>query len=399
MHYSAIGITTHDLQMGIPFLKKLEEEASFPFLSTTIVRDNTPIFTPYTIISKNNLSIGVIGITAQTQAKSTTDYKILEWQQPLTHALGQLAYVDLIIVLSNLSHEENRHIAKSYHAVNIILEAGQPLGHKGSQLIDNTLFSHTQKEGKYIGELQINWQPSKTWLINKNPVIQLKNEIDRLKWLQNRIRKNGGPAKAYKNKPASLQSYNKKMQHLHDLQLQLAASRTGPSQDHIPSTYEAILHPLKPSIHDEQQTTRILKRSRKAANNLRKKNKVLKYFDNYGGSTSCKKCHGALYSEYKATGHSKAYATLVHKSAENNPNCIFCHVTGLPERLAYNQATVPKRLLEVGCETCHGAGKKHIGNPKKYKLTATVPETTCLACHTDEHSDDFNYSRDIGLVH
>ncbi len=401
MNYDAIGITTHDLQFGSHFLKKIEKKATFPFLSNTVVNrnNNTPIFTPHTIISKNNLKIGLIGITSQIQVKSNKKYKIIDWKEPLATSLKQLKDVDLIIVFSNLSHKMNLYIAQNYPPVNIILEAGQRVNAQQTTLEYNTLICHTPKDGKYIGELQIDWQESKIWKTDDKPILQLKNDIDRLKWFQNRILKRGGPEKAYKNMPSALIQYKQKMQQLTDLEQKLNKIKDTETKNIITSTYQSTLHPLKPSIHDELQTTRILKNSRKKANTLRRKTDVLKRFDVYTGSISCKKCHKKIYQAYKKTRHSKAYATLVRKSNNNNPNCIFCHVTGLPERLAYIQAQVPKRLLEVGCEVCHGQGSQHIRKPKTYKMIKKVPDTTCLTCHTDEHSSDFNYERDVEFVH
>ena len=401
MNYDAIGITTHDLQMGISFLKQLETEAAFPFLSGTIINTATKktVFTPHTTISRKNLIIGIIGITAPSQIIKNKKYTITDWHQPLNQSLHQLKSADLIILLSNLTHDTNMHIAKSYPDINIILEAGQGFTNKQVLLKDNTLITHTPKDGKYIGELQIDWQKSKQWKTSDHPIIQLKNKIDRLKWLEHRIEKRGGPAKTYKNNPKARQQYNEKMQTLQELQNQLAASHEEPDVHEKTSTYQFFSHPLKPSIPDEQQTTRILKSTRKRVNKLRKKTNVLKRFNAYTGSKSCKKCHATIYASYQTTNHNKAYSTLVHKSANNNPNCIFCHVTGLPERLAYIQAKIPGRLRGVGCEACHGPGQQHRKNPKTYKLTGNVPETTCLTCHTTEHSSDFNYNRDIEFVH
>jgi hypothetical protein len=47
-------------------------------------------------------------------------------------------------------------------------------------------------------------------------------------------------------------------------------------------------------------------------------------------------------------------------------------------------------LVGVGCESCHGPGAKHVANPQA-KLVRFTPESTCVACHNEEHSDLFDY--------
>ncbi len=401
MHYDAINITTHDLQLGADFLKQLEQEATFPFLSATILdsKTNTPLFTPYVILKKNNLNIGIIGLTAQKKTAKGETYVISDWQQPLKNSLNTLADTDLIILLSNLTPQENLRIAKTYPQIHIILEAGQTLNNSQIKLAHNTLISHIPKEGKYIGGLKIDWQESKLWQSDNRLQKTMQNEIDRLLWFKNKISKRGGPEKAYQDNPDALTRYNAKMQQLHLLQTKLSDQQKNEVKTKTASTYQSLLLPLKPTIPDEPQTTQILKLSREKNNKLRRKTGVHKRFDVYMGSASCKPCHASIYTEYKKTPHSKAYATLVQTSDNNNPNCIFCHVTGLPEQLAYLKTTVPKRLLEVGCEICHGPGQQHIKNPKTMHLQRDVTESTCLTCHTTDHSNNFNYGRDVNLVH
>ncbi len=404
MHYDAIGLSTHDLQLGIHFLKKLETEATFPFLSANIV-DTTSgalAFTPYTTVKKGNVHVGIIGITGDAATDADSSFTIQNWQTALNRTLEQLpADIDIIVLLSNLSHNDNIRVAKQYPDIPIILESGQSSPARQLQLTDNTIITHTPKEGKYVGELKIDWHPAKLWGTPDRSLIELKNEIDRLNWFKSRIEKRGGASETYKDNPTALDDYNKKMNHLQTLQTELArrTEQKEESKDIVYSTYQQILHPLKPTIVDEPQTAEILKNSRKATQSLRRNSDILKRFDVYSGSKSCQQCHKSIYSTYQKTRHATAYRTLVNKSDDNNPNCVFCHVTGLPERLAYLQTQIPERLQQVGCETCHGPGKQHIQEPQTYKLTQSVPATTCLICHTEDHSDDFNYPRDVGLVH
>jgi hypothetical protein len=83
----------------------------------------------------------------------------------------------------------------------------------------------------------------------------------------------------------------------------------------------------------------------------------------YIGSDSCKGCHGDAYTKWEKTPHRHAYQTLV--DAKNpalnqfDPECIVCHTVGFGRKTGYrDEATTPK-LINVGCESCHGPGSEH----------------------------------------
>ncbi len=41
------------------------------------------------------------------------------------------------------------------------------------------------------------------------------------------------------------------------------------------------------------------------------------------------------------------------------------------------------------CETCHGPGKQHVGNPKKSNIRSSADTSLCLQCHDPKHSPGF----------
>lgn len=118
----------------------------------------------------------------------------------------------------------------------------------------------------------------------------------------------------------------------------------------------------------------------------------------YVGAEACRSCHQPAYAWWRQTKHGRAYATLEAVHKEFNLSCVGCHVTG------YNQpggstVTHVEKLKDVGCETCHGPGSLHVASPDKPGLTMrNTPESVCAGCHTQEHSDRFDFQTFLPLL-
>ena len=71
-----------------------------------------------------------------------------------------------------------------------------------------------------------------------------------------------------------------------------------------------------------------------------------------------------------------------------DPECIECHVVGFGRDGGFHSEAASPQLLEVGCEACHGPGKKHIAAGGEHLQEFTVKN--CIMCHNDERSPAFN---------
>ncbi len=106
----------------------------------------------------------------------------------------------------------------------------------------------------------------------------------------------------------------------------------------------------------------------------------------YKGSDKCKSCHKDQYTAWKEMKHSNAFAALKPEQVATGKDdkgraCITCHTTGYGEG-GFTSADATPKLVNVGCESCHGAGGAHV----KTMLSAMMDETEV----TDKH-----ISRDV----
>jgi hypothetical protein len=102
----------------------------------------------------------------------------------------------------------------------------------------------------------------------------------------------------------------------------------------------------------------------------------------YVGSERCGDCHAHAYNVWAKSRHAHAYDTLVN---DKNPSlrqfdgeCVVCHTVGFKYNTGYYDpprgataaqiAKHNKKLLNVGCENCHGPGSEHTNNPNNAAL-------------------------------
>jgi hypothetical protein len=120
----------------------------------------------------------------------------------------------------------------------------------------------------------------------------------------------------------------------------------------------------------------------------------------YVGDRKCVSCHKSAFAFWKKTVHASAWETLVRDKKQHDFRCVSCHVTGYGQ-VGGSSLGHTKRLEDVQCETCHGPGSIHVaeeGLEEPLAVRRDTPESTCTACHNEQHSDTFQYQaylRDI----
>lgn len=108
----------------------------------------------------------------------------------------------------------------------------------------------------------------------------------------------------------------------------------------------------------------------------------------YVGSSTCGICHKKIHEHWSKTAHGVSYNTLVHVGHQYDPECIKCHTTGYGNVSGFLNYEENQNLINVGCESCHGAGNIHIKNVNETSYGLT-DENICETCHDSEHSPGF----------
>jgi hypothetical protein len=116
----------------------------------------------------------------------------------------------------------------------------------------------------------------------------------------------------------------------------------------------------------------------------------------YVGSKACAECHEDEYNNFKT--YSKKAKSWKHiqvlapkLTAEELQGCYECHTTGYNKGGFISYEKTP-HLSDVGCETCHGPGRKHIdagGDPSL--IRGDMSQDECSSCHNEERVKAFNF--------
>jgi hypothetical protein len=112
---------------------------------------------------------------------------------------------------------------------------------------------------------------------------------------------------------------------------------------------------------------------------------------NFKLSQACQPCHEKAVLTWEKSGHARAMATLQKVKKEFDSSCVACHNTGVGKLGGFVDLYKTPLMVNVQCESCHGAGKEHIQNPASVKMKTNGP-ATCLVCHTKSNSPEFQFA-------
>jgi hypothetical protein len=122
----------------------------------------------------------------------------------------------------------------------------------------------------------------------------------------------------------------------------------------------------------------------------------------YVGSESCVNCHPSAAKIWHSSGHGQAFATLLKRQADADPNCLGCHTVGFGSPSGYRREFHAERLINVGCESCHGPGSVHVAQRQQGATDGgkfrTLGSGECQKCHHGEFSRPFDFDKFWPLV-
>ena len=131
----------------------------------------------------------------------------------------------------------------------------------------------------------------------------------------------------------------------------------------------------------------------------------------YVGSKKCRSCHEEAYRVWAKSRHATAWKSLketANPPRDFDPECISCHVVGwdglqhFPYVDGYASEKQTPELINVGCESCHGPGEKHMtvelgdNEAVQERIRSAMRlgdgvKKVCYQCHDGDNSPAFDF--------
>jgi len=122
----------------------------------------------------------------------------------------------------------------------------------------------------------------------------------------------------------------------------------------------------------------------------------------YVGTDKCLACHETAAAVWAKSAHAHAFVTLMDRKADADPKCIGCHTVGFGDPSGYRREFGADKLVDVGCECCHGPGSLHVrekeGDTSVNFTFRPLDAGDCQPCHHGEFSRPFDWNQFWPLV-
>ena len=165
-----INVGYYELAAGLTFLLETSASTKIPFISANLKssKTNKLLFDPYVIINRNELSVGVIGLTSLLPA-TERDIKADDYIETGKIMIDKIKnQVDIIVMLVNASQKDQKLLTKAFSEAGIIYTSGSTLLTRPmmKQLDGGPYLFSTGREARYINVTELELKNDHDPIIN-----------------------------------------------------------------------------------------------------------------------------------------------------------------------------------------------------------------------------------------
>ena len=347
MKYDALNIGQHEAQFTADQLRAIKNTSPVPILSANLL-DRTsrqPIFDSYRIVQRGAYRIAIIGVLDPRGLDQNLGYGLIvgDMESAIERCLAELrGKADMIVLLAFTDETTLTQLAQQFYECQVIL--GGKVSQPAQELIraNRSLIYFVTNESRALGILHLQ-------LLKGAPLQVTSNEI---RLLHDKIPQD----------PAiheMMQSYREEVRHT-----RLAVDDTNNlSADMVPG---------------------------------------VRIVATYVGTDKCIACHKTAAAVWATSTHAHAFASLMDRKADADPKCISCHTVGFGDTSGYRREFGADKLIDVGCESCHGPGSLHVrekqGDTSINFTFRPLDAGDCQQCHHGEFSRPFDWDTFWPLV-
>ena len=334
----AVGVSEKELRFGKGFLVTNVKRSGLPVVCANLwdKQSKKSLVQPFLVKKVGSVKVGVFGlISDKVDAGPSRDSLTIE--EPTAAARRTVAALKkqgatVIVLLSQLGKVEAEDLVTAVDGIDaVIVGRNVPLLQKG-RMIKNTVACYGGEQGQYIGRTILSLDAKRAMATGENDTFLLGPEVG--------------------EKPEIL----------------------------------TLVKSFEDAFND---ALRKKEKEKAALETVKPEGEAEAAVDHFMGAEVCGRCHQPEMTQYKTTGHARAWETLVEAKKEANPECISCHVVGYKQPGGFKASDDAARLGDVQCENCHGMGTQHEAFPTQARR---ITEATCRTCHTESTSPTFNFS-------
>ena len=329
------------------------------------------------VLERGGVRLGVVGISADSQGPEIRDRFVRqEVESSVREGLQALpGNLDLVIVLGSLSNSEAVAVAEAFPDVGLILKTSESSEREAVWEHAGAVVVETPPRGRYVTTLRFRLASTPSQGLDTSGTEYAAFEALLERRAQALLLGSEGMTE---EKTAALATAEESLERkAAGLNLVQIVDRPLGSRFKGQTPVDALLEDFLDELIVEAESV--------AAPVTEQAE------ERFGTPSACVSCHVQEFAQWAYTGHKQATATLVERGEHKNPECLSCHSTGFGEVGGFGEPT-PFNLGRFGgvqCEACHGA---LAGHPEDEDIQPhPVDEQTCLTCHDEANSPEFNY--------
>ena len=346
MDYAAANIGHREAQLSLAQLRELRGKSPVPLLSANLLDASTrqPVFETHRIL-KNPARVAIVGVVDPRGFLEPLGEGLVV--EKMETALGNLlpklkAAADFIVLLAFTDEATMHALAREFYEIDIILGGNVSQPAQKLERENRSVILYTANQSRAVGTLSLQLVAPHQMKVNSGEVALVSDKIP---------------------EDAAIR--------------QLAAE------------YRAEIRRTKLELDDPAKLGADMVPGVKSG-------------ADFTGSEACLGCHAAAAGAWQESQHARAFATLIRQEADADPNCLGCHTVGFGAPGGYRREFGAEKLVNVGCENCHGPGAQHVA-ARARGMTDTAKfrplgAGDCQKCHHGEFSRPFDYDQFWPLI-
>ncbi len=180
MKYDALAISPDEFNFGAEFLRKNISETKLNFLSanisSAIVGQDEKILT-HIIKEVSGIKIGIIGVTDPYAKQKAGAFNFAEPKDAIKKTINELkGKVNIAIVLSNLSEEDNLSLINDISGIDILI-SGRRSKDEPYEKLGSTFIVNPAWQGRKLGVASFTWEDNRITSY-KVELLRLSDKID-----------------------------------------------------------------------------------------------------------------------------------------------------------------------------------------------------------------------------